>query len=152
MRGKIPVYVDESGFSNADVRRYAYAPKGMSISDKISGSHRYTSTSLIAARIGDSFTAPVLFQGACDTLAFNAWLEHQLCPLLDERHVVILDNAPFHKSSETARLITQTGASLLFLPPYAPELNPIEKDFANIKRSRQYNPEVSIDQIIKLYN
>ena len=150
--GKTPVYVDESGFSNTDVRRYAYAPKGICVSDKISGSHRYASTSLIAARIGDCFTVPLLFQGACDTIAFNVWLEHQLCPLLDETHVVILDNASFHKSSETASLITETGASLLFLPPYAPELNPIEKDFANIKRTRQYNPEVSIDQIIKLYN
>ena len=64
---------------------------------------------------------------------------------------MILDNAPFHKGSETARLIAETGASLLFLPPYAPELNPIEKDFANIKRTRQYTPEVSIDQIIKMY-
>ena len=150
--GKTPVYVDESGFSNTDVRRYAYARKGSCVKDKISGSHRYASTSLIAARIGDCFTVPLLFPGACDTLAFNAWLEHQLCPLLDETHVVILDNAPFHKGSETARLIAETGAGLLFLPPYAPELNPIEKDFANIKRTRQYNPEVSIDQIIKLYN
>ena len=57
----------------------------------------------------------------------------------------------FHKGSETASLIAQTGASLLFLPPYAPELNPIEKDFANITRRHQYNPEVSIDQIIKMY-
>ncbi len=151
MAGKTPVYVDESGFSNADIRRYAYAPKGIGVSDKISGSHRYASTSLIAARIGDSFTAPLLFQGASDALAFNAWLEHQLCPLLHETHVVIMDNASFHKGSETARLIAETGASLLFLPPYAPELNPIEKDFANIKRSRQYNPEASIDQIIKMY-
>ncbi|MCY3549731.1 MAG: transposase [Candidatus Poribacteria bacterium] len=44
------------------------------------------------------------------------------------------------------------GASLLFLPPYSPELNPIEKDFANIKRKYQYNPEATIEQIIKLYN
>ena len=152
MGGKTPVYVDESGFSQTDVRRHAYARKGSRVNDKISGSHRYASTSLIAARIGDYFTVPLLFPGACDTLAFNAWLEHLLCPLLDETHVVILDNASFHKGAETERLITETGASLLFLPPYAPELNPIEKDFANIKRSRQYNPEVSIDQIIKLYN
>ena len=152
VEGKTPVYVDESGFSNTDVRRHAYAPKGICVSDKISGLHRYASTSLIAARIEDCFTVPLLFPGACDALAFNVWLEHQLCPLLDETHVVILDNAPFHKGSETARLIAETGASLLFLPPYAPELNPIEKDFANIKRNRQYNPEASIDQIIKLYN
>lgn len=134
------------------MRRYAYAPRGLRVRDKISGSSRYTSTSLIAARIGDTFTAPVLFQGAADTLAFNAWLEHQLCPLLDETHVVIMDNASFHKGSETTRLIAQTGVSLLFLPPYSPELNPIEKDFANIKRRYQYNRETSIEHIIKLYN
>ena len=64
-----------------------------------------------------------------------------------------MDNAAFHKGSKTETgLIAETGASLLFLPPYAPALNPIEKDFANIKRRYQYNPEISIDQIIKLYN
>ena len=63
-----------------------------------------------------------------------------------------MDNASFHKGAETARLIGQTGASLLFLPAYSPELNPIEKDFANIKCRYQYNPEASIDQIIKVYN
>lgn len=106
---------------------------------------------MIAARIGDRFTVPVLFEGASDAVVFNAWLDQALCPLLTERHIVIMDNASFHKGSETASLIAQTGASLLFLPPYAPELNPIEKDFANIKLRRQYNPEVSIDQIIKMY-
>ena len=150
--GKTPAYVDECGFPSSERRRYAYAARGVCVSDKISGSYRYKSTSLIAARIGDTFRVPVLFQGASDRLAFNAWLEHQLCPLLDETHVVIMDNASFHKGSETARLIAQTGASLLFLPPYSPELNPIEKDFANIKRRYQYSPETSIDQIIKLYN
>ncbi len=75
-----------------------------------------------------------------------------LCPLLDDRYVVIMDNASFHKGSETAALIRGSGASLLFLPPYSPELNPIEKDFANIKLIRQYNAEVSIDEIIKVYN
>ncbi len=74
-----------------------------------------------------------------------------LCPLLDSRYVVIMDNASFHKGLETARLIQGSGASLLFLPPYPPELNPIEKDFANIKRIRQYKAEASIDQIIKAY-
>ena len=120
MAGKTPVYVDESGFSNTDVRRYAYAPKGSCVSDKISGSYRYASTSLIAARIGDCFTVPLLFQGACDSLAFNVWLEHQLCPLLDETHVVILDNAPFHKGSETARLIAETGRVYCFYPRMLP--------------------------------
>lgn len=75
-----------------------------------------------------------------------------LCPLLDDRHIVILDNASFHKGSRTVALIEGTGASLLFLPPYSPELNPIEKDFANLKRIRQYNAETTLDEIIKVYN
>ncbi|RKU21168.1 IS630 family transposase, partial [Candidatus Poribacteria bacterium] len=87
-----------------------------------------------------------------DAIAFNTWLSEMLCPLLDDTHVVIMDNASFHKGSQTAALIGGSGADLLFLPPYSPELNPIEKDFANIKRIRQYNAETSIDDIIKVYN
>lgn len=150
LNGKTPVYVDESGFSTESVRQFAYSPRGVCVSDKIS-SNRYRSTTLIGAQIRGRFTAPVLFEGACDTLAFNAWLENVLCPLLDASHVVILDNASFHKSVQTEILITGSGASLLFLPPYSPELNPIERDFANIKRKWEYNAEASIDEIVKMY-
>ena len=149
--GKKPVYVDETGFRETSFREYAYAPKGICVEDKVP-SNRYRSTTLIAARLEGRLTAPVLFAGSCDRIAFNTWLSEMLCPLLDDRHVVILDNATFHKGSETAALIRSCGASLLFLPPYSPELNPIEKDFANIKRIRQYNAEASIDEIIKMYN
>ncbi len=82
--------------------------------------------------------------------SMRAWLENVLCPLLDASHVVILDNASFHKSQQTEALITASGASLLFLPPYSPQLNPIERDFANIKRKWEYNAEASIDEIIKM--
>lgn len=149
--GKEPVYLDETGFSEATFREYAYAPKGICVEDRVP-SNRYTSTTLIAARFDTGFRVPVLFEGTCDAIAFNARLEKMLCPLLNEKHVVILDNASFHKGWKTADLITATGASLLFLPPYSPELNPIEKDFAIIKRIRQYNAETSIDEIIKMYN
>ena len=148
--GKKPVYIDESGFSETNFRRYAYAPKGDRVEAKVP-SHRYKTTTLIAARLDGCFTAPLLFEGSCDKIAFNTWLSQVLCPLLDANHVVIMDNASFHKGSETAALIRGSGASLLFLPPYSPELNPIEKDFANIKRIRQYNAETSIDDIIKVY-
>ncbi len=148
---KKPVYIDESGFSETDFRRYAYAPKGVRVEAKVP-SHRYKTTTLIAARFQECFTAPVLFEGSCDAVAFNTWLSEMLCPLLDDSHVLIMDNASFHKGSETEALIRGSGASLLFLPSYSPELNPIEKDFANIKRIRQYNAETSIDDIIKVYN
>jgi len=139
------------GFSEADFRPYAYAPKGDCVREQVP-SRRYRQTTLSAARVEGCFTAPLLFEGSCDAVAFNTWLSELFCPLLDDTHVVIMENASFHKGTETARLIAETGASVLFLPPYAPELNPIEKDFANIKRKRQYNPETSIDDILKVYN
>ena len=132
----VALSIGETGFTETDFRRYAYAPKGVRVEAKVPG-HRYRTTTLIAARLAGCFTAPLLFEGSCDTLAFNTYLSEMLCPLLDETHVVIMDNASFHKGSQTAALIRESGASLLFLPPYSPELNPIEKDFANIKRIRQ---------------
>lgn len=148
--GKIPVYIDETGFKASSFREYAYAPKGICVTDKVP-SNRYKCATLIAARIDGCFTVPVLFDGSCDALAFNTWLQEMLCPLLDHRHVVVMDNASFHKGTRTMALIEASGASLLFLPPYSPELNPIEKDFANLKRMRQYNADASIEQIIKVY-
>jgi transposase len=150
-RGKTFVYGDESGFENNVTRRYGRAPRGEKIYGLRSG-HSRPRTSLIAARFeGGGFEAPFLFQGTCHTEIFNLWLEHHLCPLLNDTHVVVLDNAAFHKSERTRTLIEKTGATLLFLPPYSPDLNPIEPDFANIKKIREYNEHSSLDNIIKMY-
>ena len=62
-----------------------------------------------------------------------------------------MDNATFHKSAKTKELIEAKGAILLYLPPYSPDLNPIENDFGAIKKIREYNHEKSIDQIINMY-
>jgi transposase len=106
---------------------------------------------LIAARINGCFTGPLLFEGVANAATFNAWVKQMLCPLLYQRHLVILDNASLDKGHQTAALISATGASLLFLPPYSPALNPIETDFATIKRYREYNSELSLDEIIEAY-
>ena len=95
--------------------------------------------------------ATFLWQGTCNTCVFNLWCEKLLSPLLDKNSVVILDNAAFHKSVGTKELIEQQGAKLLFLPPYSPDLNPIEHDFGALKKIREYNHEKSIDKIIKEY-
>ena len=117
-RGKEFVYIDESGFAPTVTRRYGYAPKGQRVYGLSSGNRR-PRTSLIAARIGTTFTAPLLFEGTCNTALFNAWVEKELCPLLTDSHVVAMDNVPFHKSARTQTLISSTGAGLLFLPPYS---------------------------------
>lgn len=107
----------------------------------------------MAARCeGGDFAAPWLFEGTCNTDLFNGWLESQLCPWRHSQHVVILDNAAFHPSAKTRDLVARTGATLLYLPPYSPDLNPIEHDFANLKKIREYNEQTSLDSLVKMYN
>lgn len=149
-RGKEFVYIDESGFETEAHRRYGYAPKGQRVYGLISG-HRRPRTSLLAARMNSGFEAPFLFEGTCNTRVFNAWLEKELCPLLNENHVVVMDNVPFHKAVSSRDIIENKGAKLLFLPPYSPDLNPIENDFGNIKKRREYNQHESLDNIIAAY-
>ena len=149
-RGLRPVHIDECGFAPTVARRYGYAPKGQRVYGLISG-HRRPRTSLIAVRMEDRLEEPFLFEGTCNTEIFNGWLERQLCPRLNRNHLVIMDNAAFHKSPETAQIIEKTGATLLFLPPYSPDFNPIEHDFAALKKNREYNENETLDNIIKMY-
>lgn len=149
-RGKTLVYIDESGFAPSMTRRYGYAAKGKRVYGVVSG-RRHPRTSLIAARIGQNLEEPFLFEGACNAEVFNGWLQRQLCPWLNDTHVVVMDNVAFHKGANTAELIHGKGAALLFLPPYSPDFNPIEHDFAAIKKIRDYNELETLDDIIKSY-
>ena len=148
--GKSLVYVDESGFRSESFRRYAYAPRGECVLGLIS-SQRARTTTLLAARIENTFTATRLVQGGCKANDFNDYLDEVLCPRLSSDHVVIMDNARLHKTPRTRELIEATGTALMFLPSYSPDYNPVEHDFANIKRKREYHPEKSIENIIQMY-
>jgi transposase len=148
--GKSFLYVDESGFAPTTQRDYAWAECGRKIYGYRSGERR-PRTSLIAALSEKQLIAPMLFSGTCNTITFNSWLEQELLPYLNNNVVVVVDNAAFHKSKETERIITKTGAILLFLPPYSPHLMPIEQTFGTIKKIRKYNEALPLDQIIKAY-
>lgn len=150
-RGKQPVHIDECGFASSTARRYGDAPKGHRVDGLVSG-HRRPRTSLIAARMEGRLEEPLRFEGTCATGVFNTWLQTRLCPRLTAQHLVIMDNATFHKSPETAQLIEETGATLLFLPPYSPDLNPIEHDFAALKKRKEYQEHVAIDDLVKAYH
>jgi transposase len=76
----------------------------------------------------------MLFDGTCNTEVFNQWLEFELLPELVCGTVLVLDNATFHKSSRTREIVEEVGCELLYLPPYSPDLNPIEKLWGNLKR------------------
>ena len=76
----------------------------------------------------------MIYQGICNSLLFEAWVEKFLIKALVPEQVVILDNATFHKSIKTKQLIESVGCQLLLLPPYSPDFNPIEKFWAWFKR------------------
>lgn len=144
------MYVDESGFAPTTERQHGWAPRGEKVYGLRSGDRR-PRTSLIAALIEKKLAAPMLFDGTCNTAIFNQWLEEMLCPLLGEMDVVVMDNAAFHKSQRTVEIIAATGATLLFLPPYSPDIMPIEKTFGTIKQCRRLLPNHSIEQAINMY-
>ncbi len=148
--GRTFIYVDESGFSPSTQREYGWALRGVKVYGLRSGNHR-PRTSLIAGLMNKQLVAPLLFEGTCNTNIFNTWLQHELAPMLNENVVVVIDNAAFHKSSATREIIAATGAKLLFLPPYSPDLMPIEKTFGTLKKHRSYNHHLTIAEIINMF-
>lgn len=133
---KIPfeqrIYLDESGINQYLHREYARSIRGRKIIGEISGK-RFARQSVTSALFKGKFLSPMCFEGTCDTSLFNAWLQQMLIPNLTASQVLILDNASFHKSAESQKLVEAAGCRILFLPPYSPDLNPIEKYWANMK-------------------
>ncbi len=126
------VFVDESGINSYFHRLYGWSKRGTQVFGEACGK-RFARESFVAAKNGSRVFAPLCFQGTCNTKLFNAWVERFLVAELKPGQVVIMDNATFHKSEDTRRLIEKAGCRLLFLPPYSPDLNPIEKFWAYFK-------------------
>lgn len=126
------VYLDESGVNQYIFRNFGRAARGEKVVGEISG-QRFVRESFISALFQGKFLAPMCFQGTCNTDLFNTWIEKVLIPNLKPGQVLILDNASFHRSEKSKKLVEGVGCRLLFLPPYSPDLNPIEKCWANLK-------------------
>ena len=145
------VYVDESGFEPDVCRRYGWSPRGQKVYGDHSGNRR-PRESLIAARRGKDFLAPMLFFGTADADLVNDWTRHMLCKELRPNSTLIFDNAAFHKKKDLEVIAREYGHHVLFLPPYSPDFSRIEPDFANIKKRRQYAPPATpISDVIKSY-
>ena len=110
------------GWAQRGRRLRGYAPHG----------HWRTMTFLAALR-AEGIDAPCVFDGPINTRCFQAWVEQELVPTLKPGDIVILDNLASHKSKAVRKAVRSTGARLWFLPPYSPDLNPIEQAFAKIK-------------------
>ncbi|MBH5330099.1 IS630 family transposase [Eikenella sp. S3360] len=127
------VYLDETGFDRYLFRPYARSPKGQLVKAKVSG-RRYRRLSLVSAQVGNRRIAPMVYQHTMTGVFFEAWFRQCLLPGLTQKSVIILDNARFHRMGVLRETAGKSGHKVLPLAPYSPELNPIEKMWANIKR------------------
>jgi transposase len=114
-------------------RPYAKAPKGRRIFDFILG-RKYLKQSVLAGRIHThELLAPLIYNGTATSQFIFWWLENMLIPTLKPNSVLIWDNAPVHNSKKIKELIESFGHTLIFLPPYSPDFNPIENKWAELK-------------------
>jgi transposase len=126
------VAVDETATTIALTRRYARAPRHERAHGHVPKNHG-TPTTLVAALTAAGFGPAMTRLGPIDTAAFRAYVRDLLAPTLRPGHVVLLDNLGAHKAADIVALIEARGASVLYLPPYSPDFNPIEPGFAKFK-------------------
>ena len=125
-----------------------WAPKGERLRAFAPHGHWRTLTFLGALRC-DRLTAPCIFDGPINGECFRAYVAQQLVPVLKSGDIVIMDNLGSHKSAELRRMINAAGARLWYLPPYSPDLNPIEQTFAKIKHRMRIAQKRTIDEVCR---
>ena len=126
------IFIDESGLSTKMARLRGWAPKGERCYAAIPHGHWKTIT-FVGGLTLEGFRAPMLLDGPMDGGCFLAWVEQMLAPTLRPGDLVVMDNLPAHKVAGVRPAIEACGARLLYLPPYSPDLNPIENAFAKLK-------------------
>jgi len=126
------VFIDETWIKTSMAPLRGWGPKGDRVRGFVPRGHWRTLTFLGALRC-DQLAAPCVFDGPINGQCFRAYVEQQLVPLLKPGDIVIMDNLGSHKSAALRALIRAAGARLWYLPPYSPDLNPIEQAFAKIK-------------------
>ena len=126
------VYLDESGIDSRCGYDYGWNEKGQRFEALKSG-RRQGRVNMIAAWCNHNLLAPFTVEGACNRIVFETWLENCLLPTLEPGIVVVMDNATFHKGGCISQLIEDAGCQLLYLPPYSPDLNPIERCWSWLK-------------------
>lgn len=113
-------------------RTHGRCPRGERLRMSIPAGHWKTTTFIAGLRL-DGMVAPVVFDGPINRTSFEAYIEQALVPTLAPGDVVIMDNLSSHKGPKVREMIEAAGATLLFLPPYSPDFNPIEMAFAKLK-------------------
>ncbi len=132
MDGTRFVFLDETGASTKMTRLYGRAPKGERLVACVPHGHWHTTTFVAGLRT-TGIVAPLVLDGPMNGEAFLAYTEQMLAPSLRPGDVLVMDNLPAHKVAGVEDAVHQAGASVLYLPAYSPDLNPIEQVFAKLK-------------------
>lgn len=143
-------FLDESGVTTQMTRLWGRAPKGQRVAEARPEGHWRVLTTLGAMSLA-GMVATMTVESATDGDVFEAFLEQVLCPQLKQDDVVVMDNLSVHKVERVRELIEGAGARLLYLPPYSPDLNPIEKAWSKFKqflRSAKARTAEALDQAV----
>lgn len=140
------VFIDESGASTRMTRLRGRAVGGRRLAARVPHGH-YQACTLIAAVCTEGPLAPCIFEGAMDGEMFRAWICEGLAPLLRDTDLVILDNLATHKVAGIREAVELAGARLLYLPPYSPDLNPIENMWSKIKQHLRSTAPRTLQQL-----
>jgi transposase len=144
------IFLDESGVTTSMTRLRARCVGGRRIHEATPGGHWKIMTILGAMSLS-GMIATMTIEEATDADIFLAYVEQVLCPALKPGDVVVMDNLSSHKVAGVRQYIESAGAELLYLPPYSPDLNPIEKAWAKLKqclRSAKARTKEALEQAI----
>ena len=140
------VFVDETGTNTKMVKARGRCPTNQRLIGRAPFGHWKTTTFTAGLRC-DGITAPFVLDGAMNRDAFLVYVEKVLGPTLSPGDIVVMDNLPAHKGEAVRQLIEATGSTLRFLPPYSPDLNPIELAFSKLKTLLRKAAERTVDAL-----
>ena len=144
-------YLDECGVDHRLYRESGRSPRGERIYQAVAGKRRER-TSIIAASQQNKLVVPLVFQGNCNTEVVEVYFEQVRLPVLPPGSVIVLDNARFHQSPATQKLVAAAGCRLRFLPTCSPDLYPIEHLWAALKTRRRKDLAIAANPFLFIAN
>jgi transposase len=140
------VFIDETWAKTNMTRRYGRSTVGTRLVEKTPYG-RWQTTTFLGALRAEGFVAPLTVDGAINGTLFRGWIEQHLAPVLKPGDVVVMDNLSSHKVAGIRQAIEAVGAELRYLPPYSPDLNPIELAFSKFKKLLRDGAERTVDKL-----
>ena len=135
------VYLDETGCEEFYSPQYVYSKIGVKVDVEVPG-RKFTRTNIVAGLLNGKIIGEMLYKTNMNSELFEPYFERIFLPAIPKGSVVIMDNATFHRKNKLKEIALKFNCTILFLPPYSPDLNPIEKKWANLKKWLRKNSKL----------